>query len=60
MEKLEQNILSAMKQAGKPVKAAELAKTLGVDGKEVAKAFGSLKKQGKISSPKACYYEPTK
>ena len=34
------------------------AKELGVDSKEVSKAIAELKKEGKIMSPKRCYYAP--
>jgi hypothetical protein len=47
-----------MKKAGKPVKPGDLAKTLNADSKEVVKIFNELKKKGKVSSPKRCFYEP--
>jgi Mn-dependent DtxR family transcriptional regulator len=47
-----------MKEVGKPVKASELAELIGMDSKEVSKVFAELKKDGKIISPKRCYYEP--
>lgn len=53
---MEKKVVSAMKKAGKPVKAGEIAKALGVENKEVSKVFQELKKQGKIVSPKRCYY----
>jgi Mn-dependent DtxR family transcriptional regulator len=53
---MEKKVITAMKKAGKPVKAGEIAKALGVDNKEVSKVFQQLKKQGKIESPKRCYY----
>ena len=53
---MEKKVVTAMKKAGKPVKAGEIAKVLGVDNKEVSKVFQELKKQGKIVSPKRCYY----
>lgn len=31
---------------------------LGVDSKEVSKAIAELKKEGKVMSPKRCYYAP--
>ncbi len=51
-------ILDAMKKAGKPVKAGEVAQATGIDGKEVTKIIGALKKEGKVISPKACFYAP--
>ena len=55
---MENKVLQAMKDAGKPVRPGEVAKTLGVDSKEVSKAITKLKKEGKITSPKRCYYAP--
>ncbi len=53
---MEQKVLDAMKKAGKPVRPGDVAKMLGVEGKEVSKAINSLKKQGKVISPKRCFY----
>ncbi len=53
---MEKKVVTAMKKAGKLVKAGEIAKELGVENKEVSKVFQELKKQGKIVSPKRCYY----
>jgi predicted Rossmann fold nucleotide-binding protein DprA/Smf involved in DNA uptake len=55
---MEDKVLNAMKEAGKPVRPGDIAKALGVDSKEVSKACAELKKAGKIHSPKRCYYEP--
>jgi len=48
-----------MKKAGTPVRPGDVAKSTGIDSKEVSKIISELKKEGKISSPKRCYYEPT-
>ena len=55
---MEDKVLKAMKDAGKPVRPGEVAKTLGVESKEVSKAITKLKKEGKVTSPKRCYYAP--
>lgn len=55
---MEDQVLKAMKEAGKPVRPGDIAKVLGVDSKEVSKAIAELKKAGKIYSPKRCFYEP--
>jgi predicted transcriptional regulator len=52
-------VLDAMKKAGTPVRPGDVAKSTGIDSKEVSKIISELKKEGKISSPKRCYYEPT-
>ena len=57
---MEKKVLDAMKKAGKPVRPGDIAKILGVDSKEVSKAINQLKKEGKIQSPKRCYYAPAK
>jgi Mn-dependent DtxR family transcriptional regulator len=56
---MEQKVLDAMKEAGKPVRPGDVAKALGVDSKEVSKAISKLKKEGKVISPKRCYYSPS-
>ena len=53
---MEKKVITAMKKAGKPVKAGEIANVIGVENKEVSKVFQELKKQGKIVSPKRCFY----
>ena len=55
---MEDSVLKAMQDAGKPVRPGDVAKTLGVDSKEVSKAIKTLRNDGKVISPKRCYYEP--
>jgi hypothetical protein len=52
-------VLAAMKKAGKPVRPGDLAKLMGEDGKEISKVMSELKKEGKVVSPKRCYYSPS-
>ena len=54
----EEEVLEAMKKAGKPLKTQEIADMLGADKKDVDKIIKKLKKEEKIVSPKRCYYEP--
>jgi len=51
-------VLKAMKKAGKPMKATEIAEASGLDKKVVDKAIKFLKTEEKIVSPKVCFYEP--
>lgn len=51
-------VLIAMKKAGKPLKAGEIAELSGLEKKEVEKLMNELKKEEKIASPKRCYWEP--
>lgn len=53
-----EKVLQVLKKAGKPLKAGEIAEVSGLDKKEVDKAMKDLKTQGKIVSPKVCYWEP--
>lgn len=59
METVEK-VLDAMKKAGKPVSAGQIVEVSGLDRKEVDKAMKKLKTDGKITSPKNCYWEPAK
>ncbi|MBB6061833.1 Mn-dependent DtxR family transcriptional regulator [Thermosipho japonicus] len=56
MEK--EKVLEVLKKEGKPMKTGEIAEKLGVDSKVVSKLISELKKEGKIESPKRCYYAP--
>ena len=53
-----EKVLQTMKVAGKPMKAGEIAEVSGLDKKEVDKAMKVLKTDGKIESPKVCYWQP--
>lgn len=54
---MEQQVLDALKQAGKPLKAGEISAITGLTAKEVDKAMKSLKEMQAIVSPKRCYWE---
>ncbi|WP_457751514.1 MarR family transcriptional regulator [Thermococcus sp.] len=51
-------VFKVLKEAEKPLKSKEIAELAGLDKKEVDKAIKILKKEGKITSPKRCYYAP--
>ncbi len=48
-----------MKKAGKPVRPGEVAEMINEESKTVSKVIATLKKQGKVTSPKRCYYAPS-
>ncbi len=52
----EEKILEVLKNAGKPLKTKEIAELAGIDSKEVGKIINKLKKEGKVKTPKRCYY----
>lgn len=54
---MENKILAALAQ---PMKAGEVAEATGIDKKEVDKIIKQLVKDGKVTSPKRCYYEAVK
>ena len=53
-----EKVLETLHAAGKPMKAGEIAEASGLDKKEVDKAMKVLKAEGKIVSPKRCFWEP--
>lgn len=53
-------VLKIMAAAGKPMKAGEISTASGLERPAVDAAMKELKKDGKITSPKACYWEPAK
>lgn len=55
---MREQVLQAMREAGKPVSAGEVTKALGADRKEVDKIFAALKKEGAIVSPIRCKWTP--
>ncbi len=55
---IKEDILKAMKEAGKPISAGEVEKLTGLDRKEIDKAFKELKKESAIVSPVRCKWEP--
>lgn len=52
-------VLKAFKKASKPLKAGEIADITGIEKAEVSKIIKSLQKEGKLVSPKNCYYAPS-
>lgn len=56
---VKEQVLEAMKAAGKPVSAGEVEQLSGLDRKEVDKAFKELKKEEAIISPIRCKWEPS-
>ncbi|MDD3312245.1 transcriptional regulator [Pseudodesulfovibrio sp.] len=55
---MKDQVYKAMLDAGKPVRPGDVAKALGADAKEVSKAIKDLREEGRIISPKRCFYEP--
>jgi DNA-binding transcriptional regulator GbsR (MarR family) len=51
-------VYETLKVAGKPMKSAEISEASGLDKKEVDKAMKQLKTEGRIESPKVCFWQP--
>jgi Mn-dependent DtxR family transcriptional regulator len=58
MDPKEKIVLETMKKQGKPVRPGDIAKLTKLDGKEVSAIIKKLKQEGKVASPKQCYYQP--
>ena len=54
----EQKVLTAIKNTGKPLRPGDIVKLTGLTKDEVSRAISELKKKGKITSPKRCFYAP--
>ena len=59
MDNQKDTVLNAMKAAGKPVRPGDVAKETGIDSKEVSKIIKELKNEGKVMSPKRCFWAPS-
>jgi len=55
---MKEEVLKAMKEAGKPVNVSEVVKISGLEKEVVEKAFAELKKSKEITSPIRCKWEP--
>ena len=53
-----ERVYKAFADAGKPLRPGDVAKITGIDSKEVSKAIKVLRTEGKLVSPKRCYYAP--
>ncbi|MDO9558486.1 MAG: helix-turn-helix domain-containing protein [Syntrophales bacterium] len=58
MDAKEKTILNTMKKEGKPMRPGDIARKAEMDKDEVSKIIDKLKKEGKVSSPKRCFYAP--
>ncbi len=50
-------VLAVLKKSSNPLKAGEIAEITGIDKKEVSKVIKQLVNEGKVYSPKFCYYD---
>lgn len=50
-------IIKAFQDAGKPLRPGEISEKTGIDNKELTKILKGMKEEGKIYSPKKCFYD---
>ena len=55
-----QKVLETIKASVEPLNAGKVAELSGLDRKDVDKAMAKLKAEGKIESPKRCYWQAAK
>jgi uncharacterized membrane protein len=58
MEKNEKLVLDAMKKSGTPMKQGDIVTATQLDKSDVSRIINKLKKNGKVHTPKRCFYEP--
>ncbi len=56
MSNVEKKVVESMRKAGGPVRPGDIAKTSGLDSKEVSGVIKELKSKGVVISPKRCFY----
>lgn len=52
-----QLVLNTLKKAGKPLKSGEISDLSGLGKKDADKVINDLKTEGKIFSPKRCFWQ---
>lgn len=52
-----ESVLEAFKDSDKPLRPGEIAEKIGIESKEVSKIIKELREEGKVFSPKRCYYD---
>lgn len=51
-----EKVLNVFKSSTKPLRPGEIADQIGIESKEVSKIIKELREEGKVYSPKRCYY----
>ena len=52
-----EKVVEVFKKSNKPLRPGDIAQELGVDSKEVSAVIKKLKEEGKVFSPKRCFYD---
>jgi len=51
-----EKVLNVFKSSGNPLRPGDIAIETGIESKEVSKIITELREEGKVYSPKRCYY----
>jgi len=51
-----EKVLNVFKNSENPLRPGDIAKATGIESKEVSKFIKELREEGKVYSPKRCYY----
>jgi len=51
-----EKVVVAFKNSEKPLRPGDIANEIGIESKEVSKIIKELREEGKLYSPKRCYY----
>ena len=51
-----EKVLNMFKSSENPLRPGDIAKESGIESKEVSKFIKELREEGKVYSPKRCYY----
>jgi len=57
---MKDKVLEIFRLSAEPLKAGEVAEQSGLDKKAVDRAIKELKEEGKLVSPRRCYYSVNK
>ena len=57
MMETKEKVLDTIKNAGKPMKAGEIAEMSGIEKKDVDKSIKKLVAEGLLHSPARCFYD---
>jgi len=53
-------VLRVLSESGQPMRPGDIAERAGISKEDVDKAIKQLKEEGRIESPKRCYYQVKK
>ena len=52
-------VLETLQKSGEPMRPGQIAEAAGIEKSAVDKAIKELKAEGKVDSPKRCFYAAT-